>query len=269
MRSVRAILFLGFGLLQAQQARVISGVNSVENGVFVNYQTLLEPAATGGAVPRLSGGVITARQAIHRYVQVGESAFGYDLAVVPVNGGRDVQIRIGPLTLTPEEVSQFSSKALRMAPLNKYPNVTTVRSGSTIEVEILRNAATGQRVFDLLTLTVEATRVAAEWGMRLVAPVATAGKLTAKFPATLTGDLVTVRVPQLGLLTIGVHGLRGRGYQRVGEVDGKVMRVQWSGIDIEVVSAENIVPGGGKWTLYGRVTSNSGGAELQVGTTDL
>ena len=36
MRNVKAILFLGFGLLQAQQASVMSGVNSVENGVFVN-----------------------------------------------------------------------------------------------------------------------------------------------------------------------------------------------------------------------------------------
>ena len=269
MRNVRLVLFLGIGLLQAQQVRLMSGVNSVENGVSVNYQTLLEPASAGGAVPRLSGGVITARQAIHRYVQVGELAFGYDLSVAPVNGGREVQIRIGPLTLTPEEVSRFSEKSLRMAPLAKYPNVTTVRSGSTIEVEILRHSSTGQRVFDLLTLTVEPSRAAGEWGLRLVAPVATTGNLKAKFSATLTGDLVTVRVPRRGAMTIGVQAMRGRGFQRVGEVDGKVMRVQWAEATVEIVSEESIVPGGGKWTLYGRVTSKDGGPELQIGTAEL
>jgi hypothetical protein len=269
MRSARTVLFLVMGLLRAQQMPLMDGVNSVENGVFVNYRTLLEPAAAGGAVPRLSGGVITARQAIHRYVEVGELAFGYDLSVRPVQSGREVEIRIGPLTLTPEEMARFSQKSLRMAPLARYPNVTTVRSGSTIEVEILRHAGTGQRVFDLLTLTVEPTRLASNWGLRLVAPVATAGKLTAKLPVTLTGDLVTVRVPGMGVLAVGVHALRGRGYQRVGEVDGKVMRVQWAGTEIGLTSAESIVPGGGKWTLYGRLTSKDGGRELQVGTSDL
>lgn len=269
MWNVRAVMLLGIGLLQAQQVRLMSGVNSLENGVFVNYQTLLEPASAGGVAPRLSGGVITARQSIHRYVQVGESAFGYDLSVMPVNGGRDIQIRIGPLTLTPEDLNRFSAKSLRLAPLVKYPNATTVRSGSAIEVDILRNASTGQRVFDVLTLTVETARAAGEWGLRLVAPVATTGSLKAKFPATLTGDLMTVRVPRRGAMTIGVQAMRGRGFQRVGEVDGKVMRVQWGEATIEIVSEESIVPGGGKWTLYGRVTSKDGGPELQLGTADL
>ncbi|MBL8239085.1 MAG: hypothetical protein JNM66_16805 [Bryobacterales bacterium] len=269
MRRVRTILLLSIGLLRAQQVHLMDGVNSVENGVFVNYRTLLEPATAGGTVPRLSGGVITARQSIHRYVEVGELAFGYDLSVRPVQSGRDIEIRIGPLTLTPEEMARFSQKNLRMAPLAKYPSVTTVRSGSTIEVEILRHSGTGQRVFDLLTLTVEPTRMASNWGLRLVAPVAMAGKLTAKFPATLSGDLVTVQVPEMGVLTVGVHALRGRGYQRVGEVDGSVMRVRWAGTEIEVTSTENVVPGGGKWTLYGRLTSKNGGSELQLGISDL
>ncbi len=252
----------------AQRADLMSGVNSVANGVHVAYRTVLEPAAGGTTRYRLGGGVIGDR-GIHRYVQAGDVYFGYDVVATPIHAGRDIELRLEPLTLSPADLSRHLATATRWGVLPKLPAPVTVPSGSTVEVEILRNPSTGQRVVDLLTVTTAAPTPARDWALRLVAPVATAGKATASSPATLTGDLIRLEVPNLGIYSLGLLALRSKGFQPIGEVDGNVLRFQWAGEAFEIQCKETIVPGGGRWTLYGRFTPRSAVPALAIGTSDL
>lgn len=69
--------------------------------------------------------------------------------------------------------------------------------------------------------------------------------------------------------TLSLLALQSRGFQLVGEVDGNVMRFQMGGEKFEVVSKENIAPGGGRWNVYGRLSPKNAGNELVIGTIDL
>ena len=252
----------------AQRLDLMSGVNSVANGVHVAYRTVLEPAAEGSPRYRLGGGVIGDR-GIHRYVQAGDVYFGYDVVATPVHAGRDIELRLEPLTLSPADLSRLLAAATRWGTLPALPAPVTVPSGSTVEVEILRNPSTGQRVVDLLTVAAAAPTPPRDWALRLVAPVATAGNISARTPATLTGDLIRLEVPNHGVFSLGLLALRSKGFQPVGEVDGTLLRFQWGGESFEIQSKAAIVPGGGRWTLYGRFTPRGAVPALTIGTGDL
>lgn len=271
MRIREVVLLAGLCCVQAQKAPLMSGVNSVTNGVHVAYSTVLEPAGGGY---KLSGGVIAHRrgdagQGVHRYVQTGESYFGYDIVTELVNGTRDIRLQIVPLTLTPDEVSRLLGVSVRLGSLPKFPPPVVVTSGSTVEVEILRNEATGQRVIDVLTVAVASPEGVREWGLRLVSPQVSSGKLTAKSGATLTGDLISLDAPGQGTITLSLLALRSRGFQPVGEVEGGVLRFQLGGNVFQITSKSTIVPGGGRWKVYGRLTPKEVGKELVIGTSDL
>src|SRR5215212_5348655 len=111
MRISKLLLLAGLGCTWAQQAPVMSGVNSITNGVHVAYRTVVEPAGEPGVRYKLSGGVISHQRGsggrgVHRYVRTGDSYFGYDILTERVSGG-DIRIRIEPLTLTAEDVSRL------------------------------------------------------------------------------------------------------------------------------------------------------------------
>lgn len=268
------ILLTGLCCMQGQQAPLMSGVNSVTNGVHVAYRTVLEPAGSTGSPYKLSGGVISHRrgsagQGVHRYVRTGESYFGYDIVTEQLNGGRDVRLQIVPLTLTPDEASRLLGASVRLGNLPTFPPPLVVSSGSTVEVEILRNVATGQRIVDILTVSAAAPEVAREWALRLVAPAITVGKLSTSSEATLTGDLISLDAPGQGRITLSLLALRSRGFQPVGEVEGGVLRFQMGGNTFQITSKSGIVPGGGRWKVYGRLVPKQVGNELVIGTSDL
>lgn len=267
-------LFLLACCAWAQQAPVMRGVNSITNGVHVAYGTVVEPAGESGTKYKLSGGVIVhqkdpSHRGVHRYVRTGDSYFGYDVFPERVNGGTDIRIRIEPLTLTAEDVSRLLDVKVQVGSLPKFPAPLVVSAGSTIELEILRNEKTGQRVVDLLTVYPAAVEKPLRWALKLVEPVATAGKLTASGAGTLEGDLLSFQIPRQGTFTLSLLALRSHGFQLVGEVDWKVIRFKLGGETFEVVSKENVVPGGGKWNIYGRLTPKNVGTELVIGTSDL
>lgn len=271
MRISNLVLLVGICSVHGQQTPLMSGVNSVTNGVHVAYRTVLTPSGGGY---KLNGGVIAHRrgnagQGVHRYVQTGESYFGYDIVTEQVNGGRDIRLQIVPLTLTPEEASRLLGASVRLGSLPKFPPPVVVSSGSTVEVEILRNEATGQRVIDTLTVSAAPPEEAGEWGLRLVSPQVAAGQLTMSSGATLTGDLISLDAPGLGTITLSLLALRNRGFQPVGEVDGGVLRFQLGGTTFRITSKSGIVPGGGRWKVYGRLTPKAVGKELVIGTSDL
>jgi hypothetical protein len=262
------LFLLGTGWAQAQQSQVMSGVTSTADGVLLQYRTVVEPAERAGTRYQLGGGVMVGRS-VRRYVYNADSYFGYDLMAAPINGGQDVRIGIGPLTLAPPEIAAPGKPDRQLIRLPKYSQPMIVKSGSTVEIEILRSPMTGQRVVDFLTVSVKPTQAARNWELRLVEPAGTAGSLTFSSLATLSGNAVFLQVPRKGVLVLSVIEMPGRGFQRVGEVDGNAMRVQWEGEAFQIVSRKSIVPGGGRWHVYGRLMPKNVGNEFVIGTSDL
>ena len=70
-------------------------------------------------------------------------------------------------------------------------------------------------------------------------------------------------------MALSLLALRRHGFQLVGEVDRRVIRFKLGGESFEVVSKEDVVPGGGRWNVYGRFTPKAAGNELVIGTSDL
>jgi len=266
MRINSLLFLLAAGLAHAEQVQVMNGVASTVDGVSIQYRTMVEPARSSAPF-QLGGGVVVDRT-VRRYVFNPDSYFGYDLTAEPVNGGREVRLALGPLTLAPHEISPGKpDRQLVRSP--RFPEPMIVKSGSTVEIEILRNPFTGQRVVDILTVSAGPVQTARNWEMRLVEPAATTGALSARSPSTLSGQAVFLQVPRKGVFVLSVIEIPGKGFQRVGEVEGNAIRFQWDGEAFQVTSKESIVPGGGRWNVYGRFTPKAGGNELVIGTSDL
>src|SRR5688500_18003682 len=84
----------------------IAGGHITTNGVFVSYETRLEPPMNG--VSRTGGGTLTENKVIKRHLCDFNSNtyFGYDLVAAPLSDGR-FQLTFSPLTITPSKMSEI------------------------------------------------------------------------------------------------------------------------------------------------------------------
>ncbi len=233
----------------AQDTQLQSGLSSMANGVTVHYKTIVSPGEPKAGV---AGGVIVGTR-VYRFAYDDEQYFGYELTAEPLDGGRQVRVSLGPLTKSWHELQPApSSKVRRFTAMPVGPAPVVVRSGDSFDIDLLRNEKTSQRIFDRITITTSISAEAKDWELRLVEPtLVVAGKGTA-FPATLTGQAAGVAIPTQGLLLLSV--VRTHGLDRIGFIDGATMTFNWKQVAYELRCKEPIVPGGGRWSLYGKLT---------------
>ena len=150
MKASSLILVIIFSGAMVAQNGVLMNGSVTWNGVGLTFDTILYPPTppmAGGFV----GGNITDSSAIHRYLFYNSehTYFGYDLLAEAVPKTDFYKLTFRPLTVVdPKRLEISHPEDWKMVPLSGYPAPQMVRAGDMVELELFKNAATGQKIFE-------------------------------------------------------------------------------------------------------------------------
>jgi hypothetical protein len=256
------------------------------NGVQIELSARLDPGAG-----RVAGAVLTGTDRFYRVIRdmPNQRLFGYDLIVEP-RDAQTFQIRIEPLTLSPERLAESAPVPLNLkrVALLKYPLIPEVRVGDTVLVDLLENPATGQKVVD--QLVVKRTQPLADVSspLRDFSPsdleltlenprVFIDDKLvdaSTRFGGSLSGSVLWLYLQGQGRFVASLLPHPELGFYRAGEISENALTFSDSGNRYRLQSNGRIVPGTGRFHLYlrrdprWRPSGTEGNAPLAMGAAD-
>jgi hypothetical protein len=246
--------------LSAYGASLMGG-GATSNGVWVTYETRLEPGAP--PVRGLgSGGVLTDHNVIKRYLcnDDNHTYFGYDLVVEPLASGR-YRFRFAPLTIKTSELSNKVSD-WKLLPLPGGPVTLEVRAGETVALDLFANPSTGQKVTDYLGVKgserqqVNVAGPAHDYGpedatIEISAPqVSVDGTATNSFPGGTSGQAVWIDLPRYGRFVFSLAPRRDLGMRKAGEIRGTTLTWRTGGHVYTITTDKPIVSGPRAYNLY-------------------
>jgi hypothetical protein len=188
--------------------------------------------------------------------------FGYDVRLEPSEDGNEAQIRIEPLTRTSAgEIAAGSGWTLLSLP--KYPVIPNVKVGDTVALDLLVNAATGQKIVDYLTLarrgTPDASQVArdftlADVELSLMYPrVFVNGKpveATANAPGGTSGAVVWLYLAGHGRFVLSLSQNAKLDFQKIGVAAADALWFREGSTEYRVECGSKVAPGPGAYNLY-------------------
>ena len=241
-------------------------------GVQISFAARLEPPPGPGSDPGVvaqlhqdvPGGVIV-DEGVHRVWKDAEQKayLGYDVTVAPGSTPGTFQVKILPLSLTPQQMARrgYPETWTRLA-LPKYPVIPDVRRGDTIAIDLMVNPANGKKIVDYLTLvsTKEPVRrprdfSAAEGELLLSDPrVIVNGKVveaTAAVRAAIKGPAVWLYWQGGGRFIFSLVPDSLSRLQLLGDIIGNVMTIRDGPDTVRIECNQPIGPGGGPYYIYG------------------
>ncbi|MDQ2946353.1 MAG: hypothetical protein M3Y27_10500 [Acidobacteriota bacterium] len=258
---MRIASFLFFSI-SAYGANLMSGGAS-SNGVWVNYETRLEPGSP--TIARHGGGTLTEQNVIKRHVCNfdNDTYFGYDLSVETLDGGR-YRFRFAPLTITPRKMSEIFTKVSNWTPLPLPggPVTMEVRAGETIALDLFVNPSTGQKLTDYLTIKGnERKQLQVDGAPRDFSPedatielssprVIIDGKNVASAEGGISGEAVWIDLPGHGRFVFSLAPRLDIGMQKTGEIRGTTMTWHAAGSDYMITTDKPIASGSRAYNLY-------------------
>jgi len=131
----------------AQEGQLAAGGGPSWKGLEIWFQTKIEPPGT-----TLPGGVLVGQGRVHHGITDSshKRSFGYDIVLDPAEDGQSARIRIE--RWNPQGSKITFERGWSFLELPDYPVIPNVKVGDTVALDLLVNAATGQRVVDYLTL---------------------------------------------------------------------------------------------------------------------
>ena len=161
MQSNRLCLILLAAVAVRADAQVVAAGKNWP-GVQVSFAARLEPPPGPGTDPAVlrelkrdvPGGVVV-NDGVHRYWKDAEQKayLGYDVIVASASSPGVFQLRILPLSLTPQQMAIHGiAETWTRLTLPKYPVISDVRAGDTVAIDLMVNPATGQKLVDYLTV---------------------------------------------------------------------------------------------------------------------
>src|SRR5579859_2771843 len=138
------------------------GSTSATGGWKFTYSAVAKPPLASGqriAIPNDATHTDApgAPPVFHRFCAnpATHSYFGYDVVVVPGRSAQSI-LRFRPLSLRGDQLpKEFGAAQFHSAAIAQFPS-QTYHTGETIAVDVLQNAATGQKVVDYVQVTLEA-----------------------------------------------------------------------------------------------------------------
>lgn len=268
MRTTNILLAVSlFATARGQTGRqLMSGSASSGNAAF-RYETRLEPATPDLSGKFGGGGVVVGRTGIHRYMteSEGRNYFGYDLLMEPLAEANTYRVTVRPLSIDATRLQLKDPAAWSKLPLPGYPAAQILRRGDTIALDLLANAATGQKIVDYIhiqdqkrlvyTASGQARDFTAEDAeLRLMDPrVSVNGRLlepTAGYTGGVTGAVVWFYLPERGRYFLSLAPHSRRGFQKTGEIRGSTLKFTMNGEHILVDCNGRVAPGNAAYTLY-------------------
>ena len=257
---MRIASFLFFSI-SAYGAQLMSGAAS-SNGVWVNYETRLEPGSP--PIARHGGGTLTEQNVIKRHMCNfdNDTYFGYDLSVETLDGGR-FRFRFAPLTITPRKMSEIFTKVSNWTPLPLPGGLVTmeVRAGETVALDLFVNPSTRQKVTDYLTIKgTERTQLQVDGPPRDFSPedatielssprVIVDGKNVASTDGGISGEALWIDLPGHGRFVFSLAPRLDIGMQKTGEIRGNTMTWHAAGNDYMITTDKPIASGSRAYNL--------------------
>ncbi|SPE36689.1 hypothetical protein SBA3_2490011 [Candidatus Sulfopaludibacter sp. SbA3] len=255
---------IGVAMLGRGEARLA-------DGTYIQSSMMVDPATSQERWRQLGSGVSVGRNRQQSYWQnqATHTYSGYDLTVQAMGGGQYL-VTVAPLSTPLRKLSPDADAAqYREVPLPSIPVAKVVKDGEAFEIDLVRDAATGDRVFERVELSHNsfhsffedfATTVHhrharfAMWLQSLFAGnqlhldspklYINGSLVVAEEGASFAGDGVDFYLPGHGryVMTLDLKG--SRQFQLAGKVNGNTMEFQLEGNTYRIVSAQPIAARG-------------------------
>jgi hypothetical protein len=260
MRQISALLVFAATVVWAQESHLTVGGDPSWKGLQIRFVSRVEPPGPN-STGTLPGGVIVEEGRAHHLINdpAHKSYFGYDIALEPTADGNAAQIRIEPLRPLRADVSGPVGWTLLRLP--RYPLIPNVKVGDTVALDLLVNAATGQKIVDYLTLERRPSPkereshdfTLADVELTLSQPqVWIDNKLEGsyKFPIGTSGSVVWFYLARHGRFNLSLFPSQKYPYKKNGVVSANTATFRDGKSEYRVESSGAIVPGFGVFNLY-------------------
>jgi hypothetical protein len=231
-------------------------------GIEVGFVTKVEPPGENGN-SRLPGGVSSNAGRAQHIIQDREHKryFGYDVQLEPSEDGSTAQVRIEPLSPS-SFTAATAGLGWTLLALPQYPVIPGVKVGDTVELDLLVNAATGQKIVDYLTLWRRQGGALgrlrdfslADVELSLIRPrVQVNGKLVeamANFQGGTSGAVVWLYLAGHGRFVLSLFPNEKLGFQKNGVAAADTLSFRDGSTEYRVECGAPVAPGSGPYNLY-------------------
>jgi hypothetical protein len=272
MLLLAALAVTGLCMPALAESRRLMGGSAGGGKYQFFYETFLDPAMP--ALGNMGGGTLGGDGVIHRFMWDPQQRvyFGYDVLIDPLPDANSYRITFNQLTA--ESVRQHlgtdaSNWAQLPAPNWGGPAVRTVRAGEVLALDLLTNAATGQKIVDYVSVRGPsydpAWKFVYETGtpqdfrledaaLELRSPhIMVNGQLGPSSVPTgvfASGAAVWVYLPMHGRFILSLLPHPELGFVKAGEIRGSTLNFMTGDDLISIVSADRIAPGHRPFNVY-------------------
>jgi hypothetical protein len=223
----------------------------------IRFATKIEPSGTS-----LPGGVVVEAGRVHHIINdaAHKRSFGYDLLLDASEDGQTARLRIEPLRTT--RIGELGAGAgwTRIG-LPGYPAIPNVKIGDMVSLDLLMNAANGQKIVDYLTLgrkgemnlESEARDFAlADAELTLDQPqVWINGKLAVSMnPGGVSGAVTWLYLAGQGRFILSLVPNEKLGFRKSGIVSASGVLFREGSAEYRVECNSRVAPGSGTYNLY-------------------
>jgi len=234
-------------------------------GVEVHFSAGLEPAVASSVT--FPGFVRVSGDRVSRIIEDkgNKLYFGYDLTLEALPHSQIYEIRIEPLTLTPDKLRKVVDSTWGRLSLPKYPVISELRLGETVAIDLLVNPSTGEKIVDYITLKLSAPAnlessthdfSLADVSLNLDRPRlrinGTLVESSAAFRGTISGSAVWFYLASHGRFTFSLFPYSELGFEKAGEVSDSTLSFKDGSTVYQLDCASRIVPAEGRFFLYVR-----------------
>ena len=231
-------------------------------GIEIRFVTKVEPPGEN-APSHLGGAVMVEPGRAHHIIEdpAHKRYFGYDILLEPGENGSTAQLRIEPLH--PSRAGEISAgPGWTLLALPKYPVIPGVRVGDTVALDLLVNAATGQKIVDYLTLMRRGAVETSDRGhdyslgdveLSLMQPrVRVNGKLEATLDGQggTSGSVVWLYLAGHGRFVLSLFPNQKLGFQKSGVASANTFLFREGSREYRVDCDSAVAPGSGIYNLY-------------------
>jgi hypothetical protein len=226
------------------------------NGLEIRFVTKIEPPGT-----MIPGGVVVEGGRVHRIIEdrTHKQVLGYEVQLDPAEGGKAARLRIQPFRPTDSKIS--FEPGYTFLELPRYPVVPNLRLGDTVALDLLVNAATGQKVVDYLTLSgrgnIPDEREArdlslADVELEVMDPQVTVNEKPGPslVGGGFSGAVVWMYLPGHGRFVFSLTPHADFGFIKSGVVSANSMLIHAGPVEVHIDCSRRIAPASGVYNLY-------------------
>ncbi len=259
---------LCFGLFSeviAQESAV-----TFKNGITIAVKTETTPTdSANNALTNISSSYSTysnnsLENTMHRLMtdKKNKLYFGYDLVVEPQSEKNKFKVSIKPLSINPNKLLKVDNFTAQVLP--KYPEELLIDEGDIITLEILENAQTRVKIFDLIKITTENLRGGNYFLERKPARDFTIDDVELQLTnlevfingeriekgGGMSGANIYYYFRNKGRFIMSTFPRQGFDLQKIGVIEGDKISFTFNGDNYKFVSTSPVLGTGGKWNLW-------------------